>query len=47
MNKGKLNEIDDKDEVKSCNQSDMYVLIQTRVNSCARLLQLFFGGTVI
>lgn len=44
MNKEKLNEIDDIDEVKSFNQSDIYVLIQTLVNSCARLLQFFFGG---
>lgn len=40
MNKEKLNEIDD----KSFKQSDIYVLIQTLVNSCARLLQFFFGA---
>lgn len=40
------NEIDAIDEVKSFNQSDIYVLIQTLVNSCARLLQFFFGGAL-
>lgn len=31
-------------QVKSFNQSDMYVQIQTFVNSCARLLQFFLGA---
>lgn len=36
-----MNEVD---EVKSFDQSDIYVLIQTLVYSCARLYESFWGA---
>lgn len=45
MKKEKLNEIEDIDEAKSFNQSDIYVLFQSLVNSCAGTI--LFCGTVI